>query len=196
MAAVREPFHLLFIFLASVAVVTNVQKTFARARAGGLESAGGWLAHVGVGVILLGIVASSAYDQSTKVTLVQGVPQKVGDLKLTFNRLVPRVGRQKERMEVKVVRPGGGTYLAYPKLFVNDRTRQLMANPHVRSIRSRTSTSRRSSTTRAARRGRRSATSSPRARAWTSAASSCASKASTSRPAARTRSPPWRAAAR
>ena len=132
-AAAREPFLLLFIFLATVAVATNVQKTFARARAGGLKSAGGWLAHVGVGVILLGIVASSAYDQSTKVTLVQGVPQKVGDLELTFNRLVPRVGRQKESMEVKVVRPGGGTYLAYPKLFVNDRTRQLMANPHVRS---------------------------------------------------------------
>ena len=61
-AAVREPFHLLFIFLAGVAVVTNVQKTFVCVRAGGLRSAGGWLAHVGVGVILLGIVASSAYD--------------------------------------------------------------------------------------------------------------------------------------
>ena len=132
-AAVREPFHLLFIFLAGVAVVTNVQKTFARARAGGLRSAGGWLAHVGVGIILLGIVASSAYDQSNKVTLVQGVPQQVGDYQLTFTRLVPRMGREKESMEVKVVRPGGGTYLAYPKLFVNDRTRQLMANPHVRS---------------------------------------------------------------
>ena len=131
--AVREPFHLLFVFFAVVAIVTNLEKTVARARAGGLGSAGGWLAHVGVGIILLGILSSSAYDRSTKVTLVQGAAQQVGDLELTFNRLIPRVGREKERMEVKVVRADGSSYLAYPKLFLNDRTQQLMANPHIRS---------------------------------------------------------------
>lgn len=131
--AVREPFHLLLIFFAAVAVVTNLQKTFARARAGGLGSAGGWLAHVGVGIILLGFIASSAYDQSTKVTLTQGQPQQVGDLELTFNRLIPRQGTEKERMEVKVARTDGSSYLAYPKFFVNDRTQQLMVNPHIRT---------------------------------------------------------------
>ena len=46
-----------------------------RAACGG---AGGYLAHVGVGVILLGILASSAYDESTKVTLEQGEPHEGG----------------------------------------------------------------------------------------------------------------------
>ena len=66
-----------------------------------------------------------------KVTLQQDVPQQVGDLTLTFKRFVPRQGDRKEAMEVEVVRDDGYRYMAYPKLFVNDRTKQLMANPHV-----------------------------------------------------------------
>jgi cytochrome c-type biogenesis protein CcmF len=132
-AAVRDVFHLVFVFLALTALLTNLQKTFARARDRGLAAAGGWLAHVGVGIMLLGFISSSAYDESAKVTLVQGEAQQVGELTLTFNRFIPRMGREKERLEVRVVRAGGDEYLAYPKMFVNDRTRQMMANPHIRS---------------------------------------------------------------
>ncbi|HTQ80034.1 MAG TPA: cytochrome c biogenesis protein CcsA, partial [Thermoanaerobaculia bacterium] len=128
---IHNPFHLAFAFLASLALASNLQKTLLKFQAGGLRGAGGYLAHVGVGIILLGILTSSAYDESVKVTLEQGVPTKVGDLTLTFNRYVPRTEDQRERMEVKVVRADGRGYLAYPKLFMNDRTRQLMANPDV-----------------------------------------------------------------
>ncbi len=105
----------------------------AKFRAGGLRAAGGYLAHVGVGVILLGVLASSGYDQSTKVTLVQGVPREVDGRTLTFKRFVPRQGREKERMEIEVARAGRKPFLVYPKLFVNDRTRQVMANPDIKS---------------------------------------------------------------
>jgi cytochrome c-type biogenesis protein CcmF len=131
---VHQPLHLAFVTLAALALGTNLQKTIEKTRQGGLRSAGGYLAHVGVGVILIGFLASSAYDESAKVTLQQGVPQKLEDLTLTFNRYLPREGREKERMEVAVVRAGGGSYLAYPKLFLNDRTRQVMAHPDVRSL--------------------------------------------------------------
>lgn len=131
---VLHPLHLSVIFFAAVAIVTNVQGTIERSRAGGLKAAGGYLTHVGVGVMLIGFLASSAYDHSTKVTLEQGVAQKVDDLELTFTRFVPRDGREKERMEVRVVRPDGSVYMAYPQLFVNDRTRQLMAHPHIRNF--------------------------------------------------------------
>jgi cytochrome c-type biogenesis protein CcmF len=128
---IHNPFHLAFAFLATLALGSNLQKVALKFQAGGLRGAGGYLAHVGVGVILLGILASSGYDESTKVTLEQGKPTQVGDLTLTFNRYVPRTENQRERMEVKVARADGKAYLAYPKLFMNDRTRQLMANPDV-----------------------------------------------------------------
>jgi cytochrome c-type biogenesis protein CcmF len=130
---VRDPFHLLFIFLAMLALGTNLQKTVGKFRAGGLRGAGGYMAHVGVGVILLGIIASSGYDESTKATLLQGVPRKVGDVTLTFRRYIPRQGFEKEKMEVEVVKAGEKPFLVYPRLFVNTRTKQVMANPDIRT---------------------------------------------------------------
>jgi cytochrome c-type biogenesis protein CcmF len=130
---VRDVFHLLFVFLAGLALVTNLQKTFARAQVGGLKAAGGYLSHVGVGIILLGFLSSSAYDQSAKVTLLQGQPTEVDGMTLTFTRFIPRRGHEKEAMEVEVVRENGERYWSYPRLFVNDRTRQVMAHPHVRT---------------------------------------------------------------
>jgi cytochrome c-type biogenesis protein CcmF len=133
-SGVHQPIHLLFISLAALALATNLQKVVEKARAGGLRSAGGYLAHVGVGFMLIGVLASSAYDESAKITLEQGVPQKLEDLTLTFERFVPRQGLEKEHMEVAVQRANGSTYTATPKMFVNDRTQQIMANPHVESL--------------------------------------------------------------
>ncbi|HEX7182935.1 MAG TPA: cytochrome c biogenesis protein CcsA, partial [Thermoanaerobaculia bacterium] len=130
---VRSPFHLLFILLAALALATNFHKTVLKYRAGGLRGAGGYLAHVGVGIILLGVMASSAYDQSAKVTLEMGTPRQVGDATLTFTRLIPRRGREKEGMEIQVER-GGKQFIVVPRLFVNDRTRQVMANPDIRTF--------------------------------------------------------------
>ena len=132
--AVRQPLHLLFVFLATLALGTNLAKTVAKARAGGLASAGGYLAHVGVGVILLGILASSAYDHGEKVTLTFEQPQQVGDLTLTFSGYLPRTERQREGMEIQVKNAKGEVFYAYPRLFVNDRTRQLMVHPHVQKM--------------------------------------------------------------
>jgi cytochrome c-type biogenesis protein CcmF len=131
---VRDPLHLLFAFLAVLALASNLKKTIEKARAagwGGLRGAGGYLSHVGVGIILIGILASTAYDQGLKVTLEKGVPQRVDGMTLTFRRFLPRVGRDKERMEVAVER-GGERFLVYPKFFMNDRTQQLMVNPDIR----------------------------------------------------------------
>ena len=41
-------------------------------------------------MILLGFLASSAYDESTKVTLQMGMPKKVGDTTLTFTNASSR----------------------------------------------------------------------------------------------------------
>ncbi|HET9211670.1 MAG TPA: cytochrome c-type biogenesis CcmF C-terminal domain-containing protein [Thermoanaerobaculia bacterium] len=130
---VHDVFHLIFILLAALALATNFQKTVDKYRAGGLKAMGGYLTHIGVGVILLGIIASSGYDQSTKVTLTQGSPKQVDDMTLTFKRFIPRQGREKERMEIEVARAGRAPFMVYPKLFVNDRTRQTMVNPDIKS---------------------------------------------------------------
>ncbi|HYL71890.1 MAG TPA: cytochrome c-type biogenesis CcmF C-terminal domain-containing protein, partial [Candidatus Dormibacteraeota bacterium] len=130
---VDQPLHVLFAFLAALALASNLQKVAEKARSGGLAGAGGYLAHVGVGIILIGVLASTGYDRSAKVTLVQGVAQRVDGMTLTFVRYIPRHGREKERMEVEVARRGE-RFKVYPKFFVNSRTRQLMVNPDIRSF--------------------------------------------------------------
>lgn len=130
---VEEFMHAAILTLAFWAVTANLSKVIDMWRGSRPTFTGGYLAHVGVGVMMVGVLSSSAYDQSAKVTLPQGEAVAVDDLELTFERFIPRQGREKERMEVKVVRADGSTYFSYPKLFVNDRTRQLMANPHVKT---------------------------------------------------------------
>jgi cytochrome c-type biogenesis protein CcmF len=130
---VHDLLDLAFVLLSSTALVTNLQKFVEKTRAGGLAAGGGYLAHVGVGILFLGILASSAYDESVKVTLEQGKSVRAGDLTLTFQRFLGRQGELKERAEVEVVRADGSKWMAYPKIFVNDRTRQLMINPAIRS---------------------------------------------------------------
>ncbi len=94
---VDDVFHLILILLAALALATNFQKTIGKMRGpGGLRAGGGYLAHVGVGVILLGIIASSAYDQSAKITLVQGVPREARRHDAHFQALRPPPGSPRQ----------------------------------------------------------------------------------------------------
>jgi len=88
---------------------------------------------VGVGIMLAGIVIAGAYAVSKRATLKVNVPTKVGDATLTFLRVVPGTAQTKQAMEVKVDRPGGRSFYAYPKMYTNSRTGQLMANPSIKS---------------------------------------------------------------
>jgi len=132
--AVHNPLYLAYVFLAMLALGTNLHKTVLKARNRGLAAAGGYLAHVGVGIILIGFMASSAYDQSTKVTLQLDQPKQVGENTLTFLGFAKKKSpRDKDAMVVQVDKPDGSRFYSYPKLFRNNRTGQTMANPDVKS---------------------------------------------------------------
>lgn len=130
---VHDALDIVLVLFASLALATNLHKTFSKWRAGGLRAAGGYLAHAGVGMMLLGILASSAYDESTKLTLVQGKPVESHGRTYTFTRYLPPTEEERrDRMEIKVVEAGGKTYSLYPRMFLNQRTQQLMVNPDIR----------------------------------------------------------------
>jgi cytochrome c-type biogenesis protein CcmF len=124
---------LILLFVAGFAADMNLRAVVRKTKNGKLGGAGGYLAHVGVGIMLAGIVISGAYAVSKRATLKVNVPTKVGDATLTFLRVVPGSAERKQAMEVKVDRPGGRPYYAYPKMYVNSRTGQLMANPSIKS---------------------------------------------------------------
>ena len=130
---VHDALDVVLVLFAATTLATNLHKTIAKWRAGGLRAAGGYLAHAGVGMMLLGILASSAYDESTKLTLVQGKPVTSHNRTYTFTRYLPPTEEERrDRMEIKVVEANGKTFSLYPRMFLNQRTQQLMVNPDIR----------------------------------------------------------------
>ena len=128
----RDPASLVLLFVASTAADMNLRAVIRKAKNGKLGGAGGYLAHVGVGIMLAGIVVSGVYARTERLTLVKNEPTKVGDKTLTFLRVVPGSATRKQAMEVRVETAGGKLAYVYPKMYVNSKTGQLMANPAIR----------------------------------------------------------------
>ncbi len=128
-----KPETLVLIFAAFFAADMNLRAVLRKAANGKLGGAGGYLAHVGVGIMLAGIVVSGAYARSQRITLPIKVPKKVGDTTLTFLRVVPGNSERKQAMEIRVETPKEKAFYAYPRMYENSRTGQLMANPSIRN---------------------------------------------------------------
>jgi len=148
---VTGPKDLIFLFFVTGGLWANVDATVLFIRRKAISSMGGYLAHVGTSIMLVGILVSGVYEKKTTVTLYRNQPTAVGRNTLTFvktvfatedgqikgtaeldsTRLADR--RAKQAMEVDVKTPTGKIWKAYPKMYVNERTRQMMANPDVRS---------------------------------------------------------------
>jgi cytochrome c-type biogenesis protein CcmF len=129
----RERTSLVILFFALFAADMNLRAVVRKVRGGKFGGAGGYLAHVGLGIMLAGIVVSGVYARSTRITLPRNQPVRVEGSKLTFLRVVPGTATSKQAMEVRVETAKGKTYYAYPKMYINTRTNQLMSNPAIKN---------------------------------------------------------------
>jgi cytochrome c-type biogenesis protein CcmF len=129
----RKPVAVTFIALAFFALDTNLQSVVRKARTGKFGGAGGYLAHAGVAVMLVGIVISGIYAVSHRLTLPKNQPVALSGYTLTFTSVVPPTESSKQAMEIRVRTPKGKEFWAYPKMYINTKTNQLMANPSIRN---------------------------------------------------------------
>jgi cytochrome c-type biogenesis protein CcmF len=153
--AVRDPLHLAYVFLAALALGANLHKLILdaapgrRAPAGsaraprpgllrallrGVLGAGGYLSHVGFAVLLIGLLASSAYQRTTRATLELGRPQRVDGLELTFLGPREEAGRPdlgKEAMALRVERPDGARFEVHPERSRAPKTGRVTWRPDV-----------------------------------------------------------------
>ena len=132
-AHARQPLSLVLLALAAFSADMNLRAVVRKARNAKMGGAGGYLAHVGVGIFIAGVVISGVYARSTRLTLPANQPVRAGDATLTFLRVVPGTATAKQAMEVRVQSANGKIAYAYPKMYVNSRTNQLMANPAIRN---------------------------------------------------------------
>jgi cytochrome c-type biogenesis protein CcmF len=128
----RGALYVTFLLVSLAAFFSNALKTWDEIRAKKFRVAGGYLAHVGLGLMLAGIVTSSAYDRSEKVVLTLNESKQVMGYTLTFKGVDKPTPTAREAMLVEVRDGGGGSYMARPHLFRNEKSNQLVANPDVR----------------------------------------------------------------
>jgi cytochrome c-type biogenesis protein CcmF len=133
LVGVREGKTLAILLVSGYAADMNLRAVLRKARDGKIAGAGGYLAHVGVGIMMAGIIISGVYAKTTRLTLPVNEPRDVAGSKLTFLRVVPATSTEKQGMEVRVEAPKGKTWYAYPKMYVNSKTNQLMANPAIKN---------------------------------------------------------------
>ncbi len=150
-AGVHSARDLAIIAFAVFGMAANAETVALFVRRKAVSTVGGYLAHVGVSIMLVGILVSGVYETKTQINLPKGQPTQVGRHTMTFTKVVfvNEKGdvkpfeelnmaslddrRAKQAMEVDVASPSGKVWRAYPKMYMNQRTQQMMANPDVRS---------------------------------------------------------------
>lgn len=120
---------LLFIGSAAFALISNAIVAFRQYKSGWM-SLGGPAAHIGMALLLIGIMGSGKFDQTTQAVLKQGEPQHVQGYQLTF-RGIDHQSNPKSQVHIEVS-DGKNSYLATPKLYYSESNQSVMREPDIK----------------------------------------------------------------
>ena len=121
--------HLILVFGATGALASNLIAVI-RFSQGFVFRMGGHLTHIGFAVMLIGILASSGYGVSERLTLRPNEAQEAFGYDITFRRLVKGEKLNESYLELDLVKDDSRIE-ARPKLYFSDYTQSVMRNPHV-----------------------------------------------------------------
>lgn len=121
--------HLLVIVGATGALVSNLIALI-RNSEWKLPRMAGHLTHFGFAIMLLGILGSSAYSVSKRLSLERSQPQEAFGYDVTFNRKVEGRHETEGYFDLTLAK-GSSTISARPKLYYSEYTNSEMRNPHI-----------------------------------------------------------------
>ncbi len=124
------------VYLAAVVfnVVANVWATVDYGKNGRWKMAGGPVAHVGIGLMMLAFLTTGWFDREHKVRLAEGSPTEVLGYTLTFRGVEKPNPQARDAMVVEVTTPRGQNFVLKPRMWVNQKTNQLIANPDIKAF--------------------------------------------------------------
>ena len=125
---VRTWIPALVIFGASFALASNAAVTIRGFRAGWKHGVA-YLGHMGVSVLLIGIIASSGYGRSVQVQLPRGETRAALGWRMTYQGIEKR-GDGKDRMRIAVAGPSSA-FEATPALYWSPYNQGFMKKPHI-----------------------------------------------------------------
>jgi cytochrome c-type biogenesis protein CcmF len=127
---VRSPVYLICIFTALFALVSNLLVLARRSR-GGWKLIGGFLAHVGAGMLVVGIITSSGYDRSEKINLPKGQAEEALGYQFTYLGTESRSPGDQDALKIKVQK-GDRSFMAKPKFYFSEYNQGIMRTPHIK----------------------------------------------------------------
>ncbi|TFG97215.1 MAG: hypothetical protein E4H13_11260, partial [Calditrichales bacterium] len=94
---------------------------------------GGYLAHVGIGCMMIGIITSSVYEKIEKTSLPLDVPKTVLGYEMTYRGFILS-DDGKDAAVIRVTKGGSELYEAYPKFYWSKSNQSYMRNPDVQNL--------------------------------------------------------------
>jgi cytochrome c-type biogenesis protein CcmF len=125
---VRQVLPAAIIFAAAFALASNAVVT-ARGFRNGWKHGLAYLGHMGVAILLIGIIASSGYGVSAQLQLPQGEERQALGLHLTY-RGVEKSPGGKDRVRIAVAAPEG-RFDATPALYWSEFSQGYMKKPYI-----------------------------------------------------------------
>jgi cytochrome c-type biogenesis protein CcmF len=126
---VSDYLYLLFLATAAMAAVSNVVSLISYLP-GRWRLMGGQLTHFGFGVMLIGILATTAFPDSQKVVLAKGEAGEVYGLKITYNGMMYDIRHPNNELKLSIDDHGTVTE-ARPQLYFSERMQGTMRKPYI-----------------------------------------------------------------
>jgi len=124
----------IYIAAALFNIVANTWATVDFGKSGRWRMAGGPVAHVGLGLLLLAFLTTGWFDRQHKVRLDEGKPAEVLGYTMTFRGVEKPTPQARDAMVVEVTSPRGQNFVLKPRMWVNQKTNQLIANPDIKAF--------------------------------------------------------------
>jgi len=124
----------LYVGAAVFTVVANTWAVVEYGRHGRWGLTGGPIAHVGFGLMMVAFLTTGWFAAGDKVRLVQGEPTEVLGYTLTFTGVEKPTPASRDAMVVQVTDERGRDFVLKPRMWVNQKSNQLVANPDIKSF--------------------------------------------------------------
>lgn len=131
-AGVRSFSYFLFFFFSAFVLVANSIVFYKRLK-GKLLNTVGYLTHIGIGLMFIGILTTSAYSRSVKLDLPKGQSKEAFGYQLTFNGEENGSNKNENTLLVEV-KKGSEDFIAKPRLYWSEYSEGMMRKPHIKRL--------------------------------------------------------------
>ncbi len=126
----RSPLYILFIAAALMSITSNAIY-LVRLLPRGWRLVGGQLTHFGFGIMIIGILGSSAFGSSEQLVLAKGESSAVYGIRVTYQGMESDINHPKNKL-ILILDDGGSTEEVHPELYYSQRLDGIMKKPYLR----------------------------------------------------------------